>query len=140
MAGLRTAIHALLFPHVPASDAACRWGEAAGIVTLVAVCAVAADNLCFVFQIVGSTCGALLMFILPAAMFVSCRHTAAAGARGGGGGGAAAALPLGFAAAFAKPAAGGPDHAERGRAWAVLAVGLVIFVGSTAASLYGAST
>ena len=62
--GLRTSLHALCLPHREAT-AAIRWSEAAVLVLLVGLVSNAVDNLGLVFQLVGSTCGSVLMFILP---------------------------------------------------------------------------
>ena len=45
-----------------------RWCEAAILVLLVGLVSNAVDNLGLVFQLVGSTCGSMLMFIIPASM------------------------------------------------------------------------
>lgn len=67
--GLRTSLHALCLPYREAT-AAIRWSEAAVLVLLVGLVSNAVDNLGLVFQLVGSTCGSVLMFILPASLFL----------------------------------------------------------------------
>ena len=125
--GLRTAVHTLCFPHV-ASTAVHRWVEASGLVVAVYACAIAADDLCFVFQVVGSTCGSLLMFILPAAVYLG--GPAARSDKGDGG-------FLGFSGAPRVSTSQDTGPAAVGLAWAVLGVGALIFFGSTAASVLG---
>ena len=125
--GLRTTIHTLCFPNV-APTAVHRWAEASGLVVAVYACAVAADDLCFVFQVVGSTCGSLLMFILPAAVYLGGPAARSGKADGG---------VLGFAVGGAPRVGEGP--AAVALAWAVLGVGALVFFGSTAASVLQAA-
>ena len=124
--GLRIAIHTLCFPHASPTTVH-RWAEAAGLVTAVYACAVAADDLCFVFQIVGSICGSLLMFILPAAVYLG---GPAKGSRADDG-------FLGFTHAPSASEDHGP--AAIALAWAVLGVGAFVFFGSTIASVLGSA-
>jgi hypothetical protein len=125
--GLRTTIHTLCFPNVTPTIVH-RWAEASGLVVAVYVCAVAADDLCFVFQVVGSTCGSLLMFILPAAVYLG--GPAAASDRSDRG-------FLGFTGAPRVSATQDTGSTAVALAWAVLGVGAIIFFGSTAASVLG---
>lgn len=65
--GLRTSLHTLAFPE-RAETPLFRWAEAAALVLAVGASASAVEDLGLVFQLVGSTCGSLLMFILPASL------------------------------------------------------------------------
>ena len=65
MVTLRTSLHALCFPG-RAETTRDRWVEAGLLVFLVTICAVSVSNLGMVFELLGSTCGAISMFLLPA--------------------------------------------------------------------------
>lgn len=128
--GLRTAIHTLCLPHA-AETAGHRWGEAIVLVALVYLFAIAADDLCFVFQVVGSTCGSLLMFILPAGVYLRGPARCTPSRNRGPG------LGFGFVGGSMEDDNPSPDTTLMARAvaWFVLSIGLVVFVGSTAASV-----
>ena len=124
-------MHALAFPSAE-ETAPYRWAEAALLVALVAACAASVDDLGLVFQLVGSTCGALLMFVLPAALRLFGRQRPAA-----------SSLDLaGLAAKDGGNFGGGRANAGAADvvlAWASLAFGLVVLGGSTAVTLSGRS-
>jgi len=123
--GLRTACHTLCFPNTPTATTAHRWTEAAALVFASHLCAVAADDLCFVFQIVGSTCGSMLMFILPAAMFLC----GPAAVRYGN------VVQVDGALGFHLAAPEDATPAMVSCAWAVLGFGIFVTVACTAASV-----
>ena len=73
--GLRGSLHTLAFRDATAT-AAQRWAESVLLVAAAVVLAVIVDDLGLVFQLMGSTCGALIMFILPAATYLRCKQRA----------------------------------------------------------------
>ena len=73
--GLRGSLHTLAFRDATAT-APQRWAESVLLVAAAVVLAVVVDDLGLVFQLMGSTCGALIMFILPAATYLRCKQRA----------------------------------------------------------------
>jgi len=123
--GLRVSIHTLCFPNTTPT-ATYRWAEASALVLAVYVFATAADNLCFVFQIVGSTCGALLMFIFPAAVYLCGPAAASVHSTFG--------LDLGLHSG--QPSSVKDEKlTTKAVAYAVLLIGFTVLFGSTAASV-----
>lgn len=131
---LRGSLHALCFSAVEETRA-WRLGESALIVGLVGCVAAAIDDLGLVFQLVGATCGSLLMFVLPALIFLRGRAQAEGegrgkGAAGGGGGGGTAAAVEGGRGRSAVLASA-LSISQTTVAWFVLLFGAVVFIAGT---------
>ena len=109
--GLRTSLHTLAFEDHP-ETALYRWLEALGLVAAIAGVAAAVDNLGLVFQLVGSTCGTLLMFIMPASFKLFGRTEEEVD------------VTLG-------------EVVERGFAWLAMCFGVAVLVGSNAVTFLG---
>ena len=109
--GLRTSLHTLAFEDQP-ETAMYRWLEALGLVAAIAGVAAAVDNLGLVFQLVGSTCGTLLMFIMPASFKLFGRTEEEVD------------VTLG-------------EVVERGFAWLAMGFGVAVLVGSNAVTFLG---
>jgi amino acid permease len=134
--GLRTSLHALCFPgrNETTND---RWLEAGLLVGLIVTCAASVSNLGLVFQLLGSTCGAILMFLLPACLRLFGKRERAdesgvavepGGVRNHGTDGS-------VAAAAGRPG-GGQGNVF---AWLALIYGLVLLLGSSFVTFLGVS-